>query len=131
MAGYAGPLAVLEDPGIGKTSEMVVRFAVVGAFGVIDTGHDPGIAIQIHLQALDGHQGGLELWIFDIGQKLAPLADLAVPLRIDEAVGDHAFKDALIAAHLGIVPKMLEHNQFGGLRVIVIASNLPRRPQRQ
>ena len=131
MAGYALPLAIVENPGIGKASEMVVGFAVVGTFGAVDAGHHAGVVIQIHFQILDGHQAGLELRVFDVGQKLAPLADLAVPLRVHERVSDHALQGALVAINLGIVPKMLEHNQFGCLGIIFIANRLPTGPQRE
>jgi hypothetical protein len=130
VAGHALPLAILENPGIGEAAEMVVGLAVIGTFGVIDTGHDPGIVIQVHPQILDRDQAGLELWVFDIGQKLPPLADLAVPLRVHERVGDHALQCALVAIHLGVVPKTLEHNQLGRLRIVFIANRLPEGPQR-
>jgi hypothetical protein len=69
VAGDALPLAIVENPRIGEASEMVVRFAAVGAFGDRHRS-PPGIPIQIHFQVLDGDQARPELRVFDIGQEL-------------------------------------------------------------
>ncbi len=131
MAGYALPLAVFENPGVGEAAEVVVGLSVVGAFSVIDAGDDAGVAIEIHFQILNADQRGLELGIFDVGQKLAALADFAVPFGVREGVGDHAFEGALIAMHLRLIPHVLEHDQFGGLRIVIVAGRLAGGSQRQ
>ena len=122
MAGYALPLAVFEDPSVGEAAEVVVGLAVVGTFGVIGAGDHAGIVIQVHLQILDGDQVGLELRVFDIGQELAALADLAVPFGVGERIGDHAFQCALVTMNLRLVPKMLEHDQLGRLGIVFVTS---------
>jgi len=124
VAGYTLPLAVFEDPGVGEAAEVVIRFAVVGTFGVIGAGHHSGIVIQAHLHILDGDQIRLELGVFDIGQELAALADLAVPFGVGERIGDHAFQCALVAMDLRLVPKMLEHDQLGRLGIVLVTSGL-------
>jgi hypothetical protein len=131
VAGDALPLAVVENPGIGEASEVVVGLAVVGAFGVIDAGDDAGVVIEVYFQILDVDQRGLELGIFNVGQKLAALADFAVPFGVREGVGDHAFESALVAMDLRLVPHTLEHDQFGGLRIVFVVSRLREGSERQ
>jgi len=124
VAGDALPFAVFQNPGIGEAAKVIVRFAVVRTFGVINAGHHAGVVIQVHFHILDGDQVRFELGVFDIGEKFAALADFAVPFRVRERIGDHAFQCALVAVHLSIVPKVLEDDQLGRLRIVSIVSRL-------
>src|ERR1019366_3600830 len=46
MTRHAQPLAILRNPGVGKTPEMFIGLAAIGAFRMISTRHDRGRGIH-------------------------------------------------------------------------------------
>src|SRR5271157_201059 len=70
VAGDAKPLAILKHPGIGKTPEMLIRFAAVRAFRMINAGHNRGSSVHLHFYVLDIHETRPVLRVRKIRQKL-------------------------------------------------------------
>ena len=129
VAGGALPAAFGEYPGVGKAADVLVGFSLVGAFGVIDADDYSGVAVHVGLHILNRQAGGLELRVFDIGEKLRLVANLAIPLGVDESGANQAIERARVAIHLGFVPQALHYQQLGLLRVVfgLLRSRVPQR----
>jgi hypothetical protein len=117
MTGHAQPFTILKYPGIGETTEMLIRLAAIGAFRMIITRYDRRGGVHFHLYVIDIHSARLELGVREIRQKLPSIADLSVVFGIDKFVADHACDCGRIAHDLGLVPHALERNQFSRLPV--------------
>ena len=121
VAGDALPAGVLKDPGIGEASQVLVRLALIGSFGVIDPGDYSRVFVQHNFDILNAQHARLELRIGDIGEKFSAFADLSVPLGVYEFVADHGGEGVGIAAHLGFIPQVLESYEllFARVRIII------------
>src|SRR5258707_13900300 len=111
LAGHAQPLALLEHPGIGKATEMLIRLGAVSAFRMIDTRNNRGCSVQVYLHVLDIHEARLELRIREVRKELPSIADFSIPFGIDELVADHAVNGSCIPDDLGLVPHTLDGYQ--------------------
>jgi hypothetical protein len=118
VAGDALPAAVAIDPGIGEAAEMFVGLALVGAFGVVNTDDHGGVAIHADFEVLDGQYIGSELRVFDIGEELGFVADLAIVFGIDEFAAEHGVEGAGVATYLSFIPQVFHDNQLGFLRIV-------------
>src|SRR5271169_2938171 len=107
MTSHALPLAILEDPGVGKAPEMLIRLGAVGAFRMINTRHYRRRGVHIHFHVLDAHDARLELRVREIRQELPSIADFSIPFGIDELVADHARDGGGITDNLRLVPHAL------------------------
>ncbi len=94
VTGDAFPGGILVDPGIGESAGVLVGLAVVKALGVVDTDDDGGIAVELNLQVLHAHDGGLEFGIVNVREELVAGTELAVPFRAHEALADQALQCA-------------------------------------
>lgn len=117
VAGNALPLAKVEYPGIGETSYVVIRLALVGALRVIDAGNHRGIAKEIHFYVLDIGGGRSEERISDISQKLLLIAEFSVVLGIDEPARNQSIQSSRIALDLRFIPQMLKNQQLALARI--------------
>lgn len=132
MAGDAEPFSILENPGVGKASKMLVRLARVRTLSVVVTGHDRRRGIDLDVHILDVHQRGLELGVGEVGEKFAAIADFSVVLGVGEAVADHGGDGGRVTVHLRLVPHALERDEAGrGLGVSGILRRLPKCAGRQ
>src|SRR5229473_4692807 len=105
VAGDALPAAFGKDPGVGETPPMLVGLVLIGSFGVIDSDDHGGIGIHADLEVLNAQAAEFELRVFDVGQKLALVADLAIVLGVDEFCADHGVESASVAIHLSFIPQ--------------------------
>jgi hypothetical protein len=124
MAGHALPAGVLEDPGIGEASHVLVRPALIGPFGMVDAGDYGSVLVKHNLDILNVQQTDLELWISDIGEKFPSFAELPIPFGVDEFVADHGGERAGVAAHLSFVPQMFESDKLLFARMGIITRRL-------
>ena len=113
MAGDALPAAFGEYPGVGEASPVLIGLALVTSFGVIYADDYGGVRIHADLEVLNSQAGDVELRVFDVGQKLAFVADFAIVLRIDEFAANHEIKGTGIAAHLSFIPQVFHHQELG------------------
>src|SRR5271167_1554188 len=118
VAGYALPAALGVDPGIGEAAPVLVGLGLVGSFGVVNADYDCRIGIHADLDVLNGEDGGFELRVFDIGEELGFIADLAIVLGVDEFVAQHGIEDAGVAIHLGFVPQVFHDQELGFLGIV-------------
>ena len=120
MTSHALPLPIGKDPGVGEASQVVIGLAHVTALRAIGASHYSGALKEVYLHVLDRQVRGLELWVGDIGEKLPPVTDLAIPFSVHKLVGDHAAEGLAIAMHLSFIPEALERNQlaFLGARAV-------------
>src|SRR5882672_8643312 len=116
VAGYAQPLALLEDPGVGEAAEVFVGLGGVHALDVIVAGDDGGVGIHFDFNVVDVHETRFEFWVSEVGEKFAAVADLAVVFGVDETVADHAGDSLGVETHLRLVPHALERDDVGGVR---------------
>ena len=117
MAGDALPLALVHHPRIGKPSHVIVRFALIRALGMVDAGDDGSVPEEVHLQILNVGLGRLESRVPDIGQELLLIADLSVPLSVDEATGDQRIQRRGIPIDLRFIPQALKDCEFTLTRI--------------
>ena len=85
MAGNALPFALVEDPCIGKPSDVIIRLALIRALGMVNASHDGSFPEEVHLHVLNIRLRRLEAGISDVGQEFLLIADFSVPFRVDEA----------------------------------------------
>src|SRR5947209_12208824 len=112
MAGYALPGSEVENPCIGKASDVIVAPSLICALGMVNAGDYGGIAEEIDLHILDVCHGGLEKRVFDIGQEFLLIADFAVPLGVYESAGDQRVQCRGVAIDLRFIPQMLQHHEI-------------------
>src|SRR5260370_2497293 len=88
MAGYAEPLAVVLDPGVGEAAVVLVGLAFEGALFVGAADDDDGVAVAVELHV----QGGLGRdhigFVADEDEKLGFVQDGAVEGGWEEGVVD-------------------------------------------
>src|SRR5258708_32566360 len=77
MAGHAQPLPLLEHPGIGKATEMLIRPGAASAFRMIDTRNNRGCSVQGYLHVLDIHDARLESRRHEVGTDIPPVPEFA------------------------------------------------------
>lgn len=126
QAGVAGdtlPAAFDENPGVGETPDVLVWLARVRPFCAVGADDNGRVSVHADFRILNGQGGEIELRIFDVSEKLGPVADLAVVLRIHEIGPNHGIERAGIAIHLGLVPQVFHQEQPGWLGVV--SWNLP------
>jgi len=116
VASDALPSGILVDPGIGEAAGVLIRLAVVKTLGVIDADNDGGIAIELDLEILHAHDGGLELGIANVGEKLVVRAELTVPFGAHDVVADQTLQGAGIMRQLRLVPHSFERDELAFLR---------------
>src|SRR5207302_5842956 len=109
VAGDALPAALGEDPGVGETPPVLVGLVLIGSFGVIDSDDHGGIGVHADLEVLNAQAAGFELRVFDVSQKLALVADLAIVLGVDEFAADHGVEGTGVATHLSFIPQVLHY----------------------
>ena len=128
MAGDALPLAGIENPGIGKTSDMVVDPALVRALGVVRARNHCGVAKEIHFDVTNIGDGRFEKRVFDVGQKFLLVTDFAVVLGVHKLARNQGVEDWSIAIDLRLVPKALENEQLAFARIGLLGGQ-PNRTQ--
>ena len=126
MAGNALPFVLVEDPRIGKPSDVVVRLALIRALGVIYAGNDGSVAEEVHLHILNVRLRRLEAGISDIGEEFLLVAEFAVPLRVNEAAGNQGVKSSRVAIDLRFVPQVLKNHEFALARISLLRSQTDR-----
>jgi len=117
VAGDALPLAQIQHPSVCKAANVVIRLALIRALRVVDAGNDGGISEEIHLHFLDVRHTRLETWIFDICQKLLLVADLSIPLRVDEPARHQRVQCSGIPADLRFIPQAFENQELAFARI--------------
>ena len=116
------PLAVFLNPGIGEAAEVIVGFALVGSPAAIDTRNNCGIPEEIDLCLLNVDARRFEERVADVGQEFAFIADIAVPLGVDESVRNQGVEGRGIAVDLGFVPQAFQRQQLGLARAGLLGS---------
>jgi len=114
-----------ENPSISKSTQVIVRLALVRTFGVVGAGYNCRVTVQIDLDILNTHCSRPELGITDVRQKLVAVRDLTVPLCVDESFSDHFFKGARITQQLPLVPHLFQREQLVLRRIDLWADVLP------
>jgi hypothetical protein len=115
VAGYALPAAIAVDPGIGEAAEVLVRLTLVGSFGVVNANHYGCIGVHADVDVLNGEAGWFELGIFDVGEELGFVADLAIVLGVNELAADHGIENTGVAIYLGFIPQVFHDQELGFL----------------
>src|SRR6266851_2701226 len=124
VAGNALPPGILKHPCVSEAPEVLVRSALIRAFGVIEPVDHCRITVGVYFRVLDLHQGGLELRIADVGQELASVTYFAIVFGVDKSLGHQPFERRGVAIDLGFVPQMFEYEQFAFLRIRAETSRL-------
>src|SRR6202789_4601254 len=81
MAGHAYPFVALEHPCIREATHVVVALTLITTLGAVLANHYRSGPVESNFHPLDVHRGWLELRVFDVGQKLGLVTDLAAVLR--------------------------------------------------
>src|ERR1700728_929354 len=112
MAGHTYPFVALEHPCIREATHVVVGLTLITTLGAVLANHYRRGPVESDFHPLDVHRGWLDMLVFDVGQELGLVTDLAVVLSIGESFGNQRIEHRRIAVYLRLVPDVFEHHQF-------------------